>query len=166
MRTCAPLLLLLAVGCSSSAISSTATGEGRASARVQKLIGGEAALATIRNPDKIEAFRHAEKSYPRPLEEYEVVKGPVEVSPQLGRQLAELLSADNSYLWDLAKGCEPDYGVRIRFTRGDQQVNVLFCFGCDILEFLPGGKSEDFDSIRPQLVKIVKQIFPEERFED
>ena len=164
MRSCAPLLLLLAVGCSSNAITSTPGGNGGTSDRVQKLIGGEAALATIRKPDKIEAFRHAEKSYPRPLEEYEVVKGPVEVSPELGQQLADLLTADNSYRWEVAKVCEPDYGVRIRFTRGERQVNVLFCFGCDILEFLPGGKSEDFDSIRPQLVKIVKQIFPEEKF--
>ena len=66
----------------------------------------------------------------------------------------------------MGKGCEPIFGVRLEFTQGDKAVDLFFCFECDILAVYFGGKpvgSEDFDTMRPQLVEIAQKVFPEDK---
>ena len=63
----------------------------------------------------------------------------------------------------MAKGCEPVFGVGVTFARGEQSVDVLFCFECDILAVYQGGRGvgdEDFDPARTRLVRLVKKFFP------
>jgi hypothetical protein len=66
------------------------------------------------------------------------------------------------------KACLPDYGVLLTFRDGDHIVQIALCFQCDLFAVLVGGGAsprrvnteEDFDFIRPQLVDIVRALFP------
>jgi hypothetical protein len=68
--------------------------------------------------------------------------------------------------FDYDKACgDPVYGVRIQFHRDSDQVDVLLCFKCVFLGVYRSGKAiggEDVDDARPQLVSIVKELFPDD----
>ncbi|HEX5447330.1 MAG TPA: hypothetical protein VFW87_26180, partial [Pirellulales bacterium] len=73
------------------------------------------------------------------------------------------LASPKSYLWETVKGCLPEYGACLTFFRTDHRVDVLVCFECNVLLVafdgtLSGG--EDFDAIRPVLVRAAKAAFP------
>ena len=131
---------------------------------LEKLFGKGGARDVIAEPEKVQAYRLAEESFYQPtVNDYETIAGPVAVKGELAKATSKLLLADDSYLREVGKGCEPIYGVRMEFMQGKKKADVFFCFGCDILTVYFQGKpvgSEDFDKIRPQLVKIAKQIFP------
>ena len=64
------------------------------------------------------------------------------------------------------KACEPLYGVRLEFIQGEKSTDIFFCLECNILGVYVNGKSvdsADFDDIRPQLVKLIQKIFPEDK---
>ena len=148
--TCA--LLTLAAGCSAGDLDS--------------VFGTGGAQDVIAAPEKVQAIRLADQSFYQPtVADYKTAAGPIDVDKDIGKQTSKLLLDEKSYLWDVAKGCEPIFGVRLQFTKGEQTADVFFCFECDILTIYFQGKpvgSEDFDPIRPQLVTIVKQLFPED----
>jgi hypothetical protein len=55
--------------------------------------------------------------------------------------------------------------VRIDFTRGKNQLQVLFCFECDTLAGALNGEidgGEDFDSARHFLIREIRSIFPDD----
>lgn len=89
----------------------------------------------------------------------EQVKTPVE---KWQHELVQLLMNDSSYEWDIGKGCEPMSGVLARFHRGEQSVDVSFCFQCRMLSMAPKGSEtwEDFDQITGQLTRLMKEAFP------
>lgn len=87
----------------------------------------------------------------------------VSVAAPQTAELANLLVNPTSYDFERAKGCAPDFGVRIRFTAAEGFVDVDLCFQCNILLVRKDGQpvwGEDFDPIRPQLAAICKQTFP------
>lgn len=85
-------------------------------------------------------------------------------SDQVPRLLAILLDPA-TYEWEHAKACIVTPGVRLSFQSASDQVDILFCFQCDILfvyrdgEYVSGGS---FDFGRPQLVELLKDHFPNE----
>lgn len=130
-----------------------------------KLFPAEVA-AIVKSPATVTAYRLADSStYRAKIADYKTVGDPVDVDAETMKQLAETLLDPRGYLWDLAKGCDPLYGVRLEFKRKDETVDVVFCFQCDILSVYHNGvagESEDFDPIRPALVPLMKKIFPKD----
>jgi hypothetical protein len=132
---------------------------------VEDVIGGKAAVALLREADQVEAFRLKDSEYQETIDKYQQVGDGVPVSPDTAAEFAKLLSSTNSFKLDSAKGCVPVYGVQIRFTKDRQTLDLLFCFACDIfLTYLNGKRvgGEDFDPIRPQIVAIMKSLFPKD----
>ncbi len=139
----------------------------QAAERLNSLFGEKGAQAVVAKPSKVQAYRLAEFSVTRPnVKDYKMLSGPIAVDEALAKSVGQLLLDEKSYLWDVGKGCEPIFGVRLEFVQSDKSTDIFFCFECDILEVYFNGKrigSEDFDDVRPQLVKVIKQIFPEDK---
>jgi hypothetical protein len=92
------------------------------------------------------------------------------------KELRSLFTAESSFLWHSepknglrkVKACMPNYGVLITFQGSDGAVSIALCFECDLFGvfWTAGGKEfrvnaeEDLDVIRPQLVALVKGLFP------
>jgi hypothetical protein len=94
------------------------------------------------------------------------------------KELRSLFTAESSFLWHSepkngvreVKACLPDYGVLMTFRGSAGAVSIALCFKCDLFAvFWSGGDKEfrvnteeDFDLIRPQLVALVKRLFPKD----
>lgn len=124
-----------------------------------KLYGGLKGFVVLHTPERVEAFRLSHTTGEEPT----VTAGPVKVDQKVVKQLVSALSARQSYGWEYGKGCIPVWGVRLSFYRHNDRIDILLCFDCDILRVSLNGKPiehEDFDPIRPQLVRAMKAIFP------
>jgi hypothetical protein len=148
--------LLLVFACSS--------GCGGPAGDLTVVFGGWPAVETVKNASSVKAFRlRSPSDHHEALADYQTIGDPVEVSPAAAAQLRNLLLDRTAYEWDSAKGCIPDYGVRIQFQREGDEVDVLLCFECDVLAVYHNGQDvggEDFDNISSQLAAIVKELFP------
>ncbi|HXB60488.1 MAG TPA: hypothetical protein VNU95_13015, partial [Candidatus Acidoferrales bacterium] len=134
---------------------------------VEELMGGKEAYETVAVPDKVEAWllntyedQHdygmpAERAGPRKL-----VKGFFETKPD--QTFSSILLDFNSYAWTEVKLCSPDYGLRLRFTRGRDVVEFKLCYECDILEISHNDhvQQENFDFAHNELVKAAQNVFP------
>jgi len=161
------LVIPMFLACSAEPVHQEILQPPQVSKNVVKLFGGEQAVEIIQNADTVNAYRQPQKSYhQRLLSDYEILSGPVPVAETEQQQLLIALLANDSYMWEVAKGCAPDYGVRIEFSKGGDKVNVLFCFGCSQLQVYRNGKSvkgEEFDPIEKKLIEITKRIFPDDK---
>ena len=128
---------------------------------VAAVFGGNRAMDIVEHPDRVLAYRldpdpSNDPAYPR-------TAGPVELPTATAADVsAALLSAD-TYLLGGGKGCEPLYGMLLEFVQGDDRVDVMFCFECDIL--LARRKDRpaaygDFDYGRAVFVRAAKECFP------
>jgi hypothetical protein len=132
---------------------------------VQALFGGPEGYETIAAPAAVELsllnsrFREGEAELP------EIRAGPKSVSARSQKQLSRILLDFDTYQWGVTKLCVVDYGVKARFRRAKSEVEVLFCFECDILEIKLNGRStaENFDFNHNALVKIMRQVFPRDK---
>lgn len=135
--------------------------------RLSSLFGDKEAQAVVAKPTKVHAYRLADNSfYQRAVKDYKTIAGPVAVEDALAKSLGQVLLDEKSYLWDVGKGCDPSYGVRLEFIQADKTTDVFFCFDCNILDVYVNGKpvgGEDFDDVRPQLVKAMQKIFPDDK---
>ena len=132
------------------------------SSRVVQMFGGEAGLSTIRQPDRVEAFRILDDSKDKATD-FQIQAGPVRLAQNDISAISAALLSPASYGWEYVKGCLPDYGVCLSFFRGSDRVDVVLCLECQILLIghngvITGG--EDFDPINPLLVRTVKELFP------
>lgn len=161
------LVIPMLLACSKGPASEETSQIPQVSKNVVKLFGGEQAVEIIQNADRVDAYRQSPESYHQSLlSEYKILYGPVVVVEAEKKELQLALLANDSYMWDVAKGCEPDYGVRVEFSRGVERVDILFCFGCSQLQIYRNGKSvsgEDFDPIEKKLINIAQRIFPEDQ---
>ncbi|MGA2867535.1 MAG: hypothetical protein ABSF34_00040 [Verrucomicrobiota bacterium] len=129
---------------------------------VKQLFGGGAAYETVKSPDHVEAWLLNTDP-----DTYEDGKPTIRVRPKiLGVERAEafsniLLNFD-SYAWTEMKMCSPEFGLGLRFVRGNDQVEFLFCFDCDILEVTHNGqkRQENFDFAHNELVWAAQDAFP------
>jgi hypothetical protein len=140
---------------------------------VAKLFGGRTGLSIVSHATRIEAFRLGDPPPEKVKQEfgaspfdYPVVAGPVAVPAKLADETITALRSPSSYGFDYAKACGwPIYGARLSFERDSDRVDVYLCFKCNVLtvcrdERIVGG--EDFDDIRPVLVRTVKACFPQD----
>lgn len=137
---------------------------------VAELFGGEPGLETVARPERVEACRLGQIPAGRTesgasVFDYPVISGPREVPPAISAPISAALLSPATYGWEFSKSCVPSYGVRLSFHHGDDRVDVLLCFECDVLLISRNGRTtggEDFDSGRPIFVQAVKAIFPED----
>jgi len=140
---------------------------------VEKLFGGPEAVRVVRDAKVVEAFRLEDNLMMQDrstatLADYAIANGPVPVDPASIEVLKDALLDPDTYVWDSAKGCLPNYGVRVRFVGppadpAPRDVDVLFCFSCEMLLIHFDGAwtgGEDFDHSNDRLVGLVKHWFP------
>ncbi len=151
-----PSALLLVFACSS--------GCGGPAGDLTVVFGGRPAIDTVRNASSVRAFRlRSSSDHHESLADFTMIGDPVQVPEAAASRLRDLLLDRTAYEWESAKGCEPDYGVRIQFQHDGDEVDVLLCFECDVLAVYHNGQDvggEDFDNISSQLAAIVKELFP------
>ena len=164
-------LLVLSLIASIAIVSSAGEVRNAEDPRVVKLYGNLANFSALTHAKKIEAFRikhvmdGSRDQGRKRIRGYPILSGPVAVNKKLSGELGQLLQRKSTYDFARDKGCEMTPGVAIVFKHQQIQVELLLCFECDQLEIYVGNKNtgyEDFDPARPQLLKIVKQIFPKD----
>jgi hypothetical protein len=106
-------------------------------------------------------------------------RGEAKVIPEAEtKELRSLFTAETSFLWHSepknglteVKACIPDHGVLLTFRGRAGAVSIALCFKCDLFAVFWSGSGqefrvnaeEDFDRIRPQLVALVKRLFPDD----
>ena len=134
---------------------------------VEGIFGGKNAYEAIANPDHAEVWLLSSNSsgedHPGQKKER---AGPVTLKAEWIRGFSAPLLDFNSYVWGMMKGCIPDYGARLRFTRGNDVVEVLLCYECDMLQVTFNGvvqngqlQGENFDHAHNALVKALQAVF-------
>jgi len=122
---------------------------------------GRTGTIVLRQPTKIEAWRiHADAATPAK-----------ELDIAMGRQLAKILESPSTFDFTMAKGCKFDPIAGFRLTRDKRVIEVLLCFHCNELKLIsPDPVSKrypsriaDFDPGRAELVKFIKQVFPDDQ---
>ena len=155
------LLVFVAVACQA----------GGSSARVEKLLGGAEGVHLLREAGRVQAYRidgmgrRKGDTSPGRLHGYPVLAGPVAVDAASRDRLVAVFTADETYLWDIAKACEFLPGVLVRFEEQQRRWDVLICFSCDEVEFYLDGKKvghEDIDPERRTLVAVARALFPDD----
>jgi len=141
---------------------------------VEELFGGKDAVEIVEHPDRVEVFRLNGERKRRPvkdavkeaqLDDFPPVSDAVPVPHDIALQVAATLISPESYHWLIGKLCIPEYDVRFSFFRGDQRVDVLFYFECDMLLILRNGQGISggyFDYSHNFLASIMKQLFPKD----
>jgi len=154
--------LLLSVSESSGSLDSLFGSSGS----LDSVFGSSQSIDTVKHATSVKAFRlRSPNRHHQLLSDYQTTAGPIGVSAAVASDLRGALLDTSSYLWNIGKLCEPDYGVRIQFQHNTDKVDVLLCFQCDVLGVYHNGKAvarKDFDPARPQLVLIVKELFPDD----
>jgi hypothetical protein len=129
---------------------------------VKQLFGGGAAYETVQSPDYVEAWLLNTGPDEDEDGKQTVRVGPKKLWTWTAKSFSNILLDFNSYAWGEMKLCAPDFGLRLRFARGDDHVEFLFCYNCDILEVAHNGhkRQENFDFAHDQLVGAVQSAFP------
>lgn len=131
---------------------------------VEELFGGVTAYAAVAFPEKVEAWlltsfadENSRGNAPRTKA--------IQLSSARAKSFSEPLLAFDSYQWTAVKMCAPDFGLKLRFTRGKEIVEFRLCYECDILEVTYQGKTktENFDFAHNQLRKAIQDIFPKDK---
>lgn len=116
---------------------------------VDELFSAEGVLETIQAPERVSACAlksiNPPKKYllwgqrdwsKRKYEEKEYVTVPESSL----RRMRKDWFAEDSYRWDSKVGCRPIFQSRVRFEKGEQVVEIDFCFGCSIMLVRNDGK--------------------------
>jgi hypothetical protein len=135
---------------------------------IEKLFGGKDAVATVAHPDKVAVYRldpNLERTGNLTLEEFRITSDPIEPSHEVASRLAALLASPESY-WDAPSACMPMYGVRVRFERAADRVDLLLCLECDESLIFSNGRFIGYGFFVPAhdpLVRVVQELFPDDK---
>jgi hypothetical protein len=127
---------------------------------VAEFLGGQAAYDVVAQPDTVTAWLLG--SQPGDPDSKANRTPAVAVNALTAGLFSQALTDFNSYSWLEDKNCTPDYGVRLRFTKGGDTVEFLLCYECDSLQVTHNGQSaqKDCDFAHNALVKAIQSIFP------
>src|SRR5947208_1548362 len=146
---------------------------------IEQVFGSQARFDTVTKAETVTVQRvHYAKNKPRDsnkLASYEH-ETPITVTPAQAAELKKLLTQPGLYDLDTGsprttKSCVVNYGIVATFHSRERAIQVGFCFDCNWLGMFEGAgdnaspiKEEiDFDSIRKELVTLMKAIFPNDR---
>jgi hypothetical protein len=135
----------------------------------------KATRALLESSDSVKAFRIDVNRIPRDgsgnakiAVEYSEFPSFAEASVEgdLRSELTRLLLDPNSYEF-VGKGCIPDPGVKIRFSRGGAWEEFYYCFKCRMVARVGSatGKTEawaDFDPSVEPLRNLLQRMFPKD----
>jgi hypothetical protein len=94
-------------------------------------------LETIKQADRVESYGlqpQRDHTHYKSLQNYATRGSAIPVPRQMSSRLAATLLAPDSYRWDSAVACIPNYGLRVTFYRGNERVDVLVCLECGVLQ--------------------------------
>jgi hypothetical protein len=137
---------------------------------VRQMFGGAAGIDALRSADRVEAYRLGKLPdeinwQTATVSDYPVAAGPVVVPGSTAKHIAVVLQKPTSYGWEFAKSCIIRPGVRLDFIRGNDRLQILLCFECDIVSIVLNGEhvgGEDFDNVRGELVRAIRSLFPDD----
>jgi hypothetical protein len=136
-------------------------------AETKTVFGDQATYDIVRAPDRVDAYRVGGWQTADPKTGgYKDLAGPITVPAEVVAKLSGILGDRRTFSFNLAKGCEFDPGVRLRFIKSDKSVDVLLCFHCLELQVVRDGKQqggEDFDNQEAALIAIAKKLFPDDK---
>ena len=141
---------------------------------VNNRFGGIENATAIAKPDSIKAWRTVgslKSSESVTFADFYQKAGKATLVPtNVTEQLCKILLDERSYLHlrGKEKSCTVLPGVILNFSSGKRDLDVFFCFDCNILivrtgtdeKRIPIELNSDFDPRRPELVRMMKLIFP------
>ena len=129
---------------------------------VEQFLGGKAAYDAVAKPDQVVAWLLTSQADDPNSKTNRPPAVPL--AANTAALLSETLTNFNSYSWIDEKSCMPDYGVRLRFTKGGEHVEILWCSECDHLQVTHNGQSaeKDCDAARATLVLALRSVFPKD----
>lgn len=129
---------------------------------VKQLFGGDDAYETVKSPDYVEAWLLNTDPYENIDRKPTIRAGPKKIISGRAKAFSNVLLDFDSYAWTEMKLCSPDFGLGLRFVRGNDKVEFLFCYNCDILEVAHNGhrQQENFDFAHNRLVWAAQDAFP------
>ncbi|MCA8992854.1 MAG: hypothetical protein KDA88_12775 [Planctomycetaceae bacterium] len=132
--------------------------------QVVKLYGGEAGYGLLsERPVEAVRLKMLVPDGSGDPQDYEPLGDVVTLSDEQSAKLEALLKSPDAYLWDVAKACEPIYGVRLEIEAEGHRLEIYLCLQCELLLVTLDGKTvggEDFDNIGPELIQLMKDLFP------
>ncbi len=127
---------------------------------VEEFLGGKTAYDTVAHPDRVVAWLLG----PPPDDPGSLTNRTpaVSVDVNTAAMISRALTDFNSYSWLEEQGCGPEYDVRWQFTRGRDNVEILWNYNCDHVQVAHNGQSAEKDcgTARVALAQAVKTIFP------
>jgi hypothetical protein len=145
-----------------------------APASVAELFATPENLRIVRSADRVDAciLKHIEPttkpdgSIDRSTERYEEATF-VSVPVANAGTLRELLMSGKTYDWKAGSGGRrPQFYLRLRFHRGDELINVDFCFMCHVLSLTHKGEElghANFSHNSDLFLQVFLQLFPEDK---
>ena len=143
--------------------SCSSTPEGKPPSGLKMFLGWER-FEVLLEADRVESYRLGEEDHSEGIGGRRVLSRGPDLSAEQVAGLEALFIDPDSYVFSSFKRCDPTPQVALRHVRGDETVDVILSFNCDIWQFDFRGKAsiEDFDPVRPQLIELVKTLFPQD----
>jgi hypothetical protein len=129
---------------------------------VEEFLGGKAAYDTVAHPDHVLIWLTGGPT--DDLESKTNHTPAIAADATTAAAVSRALTDFNSYSWLEEKGCQPDYSVRLRFTKGAEIVDFAWCYQCDHLQVTYNGRSadKDCDAARSALARAIQSAFPKD----
>jgi hypothetical protein len=157
-----PLLVIAALGTIVPAGESSEVHPLTLSDQVTRL--GPDAIAILKRAERVEVFRLDQSKFPwgnsREFPRFAVLSTGKTQGRKFAARLAALLLDEKSYSAE-GKFCEPNPGVAFQLWKGKQHVYVTLCFECNMLA-VNSKVGGNFDFVRPELVRLAKEAFPDD----
>ena len=136
--------------------------------RVQQFLGCEI-IQVLLQAERVESFEMQLDKNPDLPAENRLGEYPIKSGGQ-GRNLDDieinnlrtLIFAEQSYHFGMEKRCRFRPNIGLHFVKGEEAVEILFSFACNLWLFVykEEDKLEDFDPIQVKLVELHNSLFP------
>ena len=128
--------------------------------------GGVENSAIVAKPVSVKAWRTVGSVKSSPGDYFEKFGNPIIVSTNLAAHLSKVLLNESSFenSSSTPKQCLLEPGIVVTFSSGKHDLDVFFCFECNVLVVKSETKEigNSFDPSRVELVQIMKKIFPKD----
>lgn len=129
----------------------------------QALGGGYLVFRVLKAPEHGSVFQVEGDGFAPNVRTVQVVDGPIALGPELLQRVSDELSTPANYDLRGAKGCLPNWHVRIHFERGADTVDVLLCLHCAQMQTYRDGVRVgyvEFDPGKARFVALARDLLP------